>query len=485
MMRALLGQGAVYAGATILARGASVALLIVLPLFLSPTEYGVLSLILAISALVVSNAPMEVTQGLVRYFPTASDRAKRAYASAALYFSLLCFLLFSLVALTLSGPLNAVLFGSPRYEPAFRLGVILIALNGVYYFVQNQFRWEMRPWDYAAVSLVFSTLTFGLAWAFAARSPQALVGVLAGQIAAVTLAVLIGFWKLRRSFEPSFAVAKLAQMLRFSLPLVPAGLAMFISTYAGRFVLSEHATLADVGHFTFASQIASLVMLAIVGFQGAITPLIMKHHEEPATAAGLGRLVEVVSSLGLCLCLAFGLFAPEFIAYVGDPDYAASAPLVIILAPALFSSQLYFFLPGFLIAKKTTRQMWVAIAGAVVAIAANLVLTPRFGATGAAWATLLASLLFIGAWFAASQPLYRVPLRWGRLIALYAAALAVGIWTVRADLGGVMQTVLIKMAILAATFFVAAALQLVPVRDAIAVIRAARPATPSGSGEGG
>ena len=45
------------------------------------------------------------------------------------------------------------LFGDEAYARAVRAGGCAIALNGVLYLLQNQFRWELRPRAYAVVGV--------------------------------------------------------------------------------------------------------------------------------------------------------------------------------------------------------------------------------------------------------------------------------------------------------------------------------------------
>ena len=85
---------------------------------------------------------------------------------------------------------------------------------------------------------------------------------------------------------------QLRAMLRFSAPLVPAGLAVFISLYINRFALNHFGSLEDVGHFGIGSRIAGLVALLILGIQAALTPLVYQHYREPQTPGQIARLFD-------------------------------------------------------------------------------------------------------------------------------------------------------------------------------------------------
>ena len=65
---------------------------------------------------------------------------------------------------------------------------------------------------------------------------------------------------------------------------------------------------------------------------------------------------------------------------------------------------------------KATRYYPVATgAAAITSIVANLLLVPRFGSLGAAWANAAAYGVMASTAFVLSQRVYPIPLEWGRL----------------------------------------------------------------------
>jgi O-antigen/teichoic acid export membrane protein len=425
MIRRLVGHTAAYTFANLVSRGTAVVWLIVLPSFLSVADYGALGLIVTTAALVNLLVPLEITQALARYYPTAEPHDKPAYVATAWTFTLLMLAVAAGVALAESGPLCRLLLGDLTYLTAFRTAVGLFVLNTIFYFIQSQFRWDFRSRDYTVVTLLFAVFTLVLSIGFAATFADPLTGVLAGQVVGLAVGVAAGTVGLRATLGFGIEAAKLRTMLRFSLPLVPASLAIFLSTYASRFILQDLLELSDVGLFTWASQIASLPALLLLGVQAALTPLVMKHHAEPDTRMVIARAFEAVIAVELCLCLGAGLFTPDLIRLLGYGAYAGAGPLVMVLAPALLLLQLYVFAPGFAVCERTELQLMVSVLGAVAAVSFNYLLVGAFGLIGAAFATLGSSAVFIGAWFIASHRLYPTPVRWVRLALFALAAIAV------------------------------------------------------------
>lgn len=421
MMKELLGHSLIYTVSAVFTRGAQMALLLLLPLLLTPTDYGAFALIVTVGLLAQTVVPLEISQALARFYPAAEPRDKALYASTALWFTVMAVCLVAALALLLAGPLARLFLEHARYSSAIRYGTLFVALNTIFYFLQNQFRWQFDVRGYAIISIVFALSTFAGATSFAILYKVPVDGVLIGMGGGALIATAAGFVRLRRSFHASIDSLKLKEMLRFSLPIVPANAALFASVYGSRLILNAEASLGDVGLFTYASQIAAVASLVVLGINAALTPIIMAHYKEPQMPAMLARLFELFVAVALLISLGLGLFAREFIRFFGDPAYAPSAPLVMILAPAVLISQSYIFAPGFAIRKKTTLQLWVSLASGAFSIAANFALIPLLGIAGAAWATLVAAIAFAVGWFMLSQRLYPVPFKSARIMA--AAAL--------------------------------------------------------------
>ncbi len=428
MIGALWRDGAVYAAGAILSRGIA---LLMLPLYtrvLVPADYGALDLIVTCGVLVNLVVPLETSQALARFWNERADAAaRRRLAGTAWTFTLVGYALFAVIGLLAAEPIARALLGHARYTDALRAGIAFIAVNGLFYLLQNQFRWELRPRAYAAISVLYALLTLALVAGFALGLRAGLQGVLWAQFTAAALCTLLSLWLLRGTLGWRIDRAELAAMLRFSLPLVPAGIAVFASFYINRLMLNALATLEDVGQFGIASRLAGMVTLALVGIQGALTPLIYAHRHEPETPVRLARLLEGFTALALFACLGLGLFGRELIALFATPAYAQAAPLLMWLAPAALLAQMYIFAPGIAIAKKTHWQLLITLASAVVGAGLSALLIPHFGPAGAAWATLAAAVLFFGAWLAASQRLYPLPLRGAALAAATALFAAVAV----------------------------------------------------------
>ena len=426
MIERLLRDGAVYALAAIVSRGVSFLLVPIYTRVLDPAQYGALELILTAGLLVTLVVALEVGQGMAREWAEQSDPTqRRVLASTALTFTLLAHAAFLALALAASAPLTQALLGSPAFTAEVRAGLVFIAINAVFLQLQNQFRWDLRARSYAAISVLYGVLT--LAFGAALGHAFGLKGVLWGQALAAALSCVVGLMLLRGQVAFTLDSRHLLRMLHFSLPLVPSGVAIFASFYVNRLILSAFATLPEVGILGVGQRVAGVATLLIVGLQGALTPLVYRHHHEPGVPAQLARIFEGFVALALLTCLVLSVFARDLIGWLAAPGFGAAASLLPWLVPAALLSQMYIFAPGIAIARKTTWQLLLTSFSAVIAVGLNLLLIPSWGATGAAVASCAAAALFLACWVAASQRVYPLPLRW-RSLAMVVPAYIGSLW---------------------------------------------------------
>lgn len=430
MIEKLARDGVVYALAAIASRGVTLLLLPVYTRLLDPVRYGALDLILTLGLLVNLVVALEVGQGLAREWAEHSDAAqRRRLASTAFTFTVLTHATFLFLALIASAPLSKALLGSLTFEAELRAGLVFVSVNAVFLQLQSQFRWDLRARRYAATSILYGVLTLVLGAGLGHF--HGLQGILWGQAAAAALSVSVSWVLLRGQIQFVLDARQLERMLRYSLPLVPSGVAIFASFYVNRWILSAFASLTEVGIFGVGQRVAGLTSLLIVGLQGALMPLIYRHHHEPRVPAQLARIFEGFVAVAMLSCLLLSVFARELVGWIATPEFAASAALLPWLAPAALMSQMYIFAPGIAIARKTLWQLGLTSLSAVLAIGLNLLMIPLWGAWGAALASWVVAALFLALWVAASQRTYPLPVRWralGLVLPAYIGLVCLGLW---------------------------------------------------------
>jgi O-antigen/teichoic acid export membrane protein len=423
MLRAFIKDSAIYAIPAFISRGLALFLIPLYTRVLSPADFGSLDLLLVFAAIINLTIALEVSQGVARFYASEPDPVRKvAYASSAFWFTLVCYSALALLMLFLSPHLADLIMGQPGLERAFQLGIAYIWVNGIFYLVQNQFRWELRSKHYAIVSLLMAFVTAAVSVWLAYFLNLGLLGLLSGMVAGCLTATALGLWWLRKSFRFCFEIKRLKEMLAFSTPLVFSGIAVWVSLYVDRMMINHLLSIEDVGLYGIGHRLASIAGLVMVGFQGALTPLVYAHYQNPDTPRQLERIFRLFLSFALLVFLALTLFAVDILVLMTTPAFYGGAVVVIFLVPAILLGNMYIFSPGITIAKKMHLIVWINVGGGLFNVSLNYLLIPRMGIMGAGMATMLSYLVIFSAYTVIGQRFYSIPHNWLKISVAVALA---------------------------------------------------------------
>lgn len=445
----LLKGSVTYGAVTIFSRVAAVLLIPVLTRLLLPLEYGVLNMVLTVVSLANFVATAEVVQAVTLYFNDTKRPDRDLYPATALKFSLLMYLIILLLAAVSGNFFLEITNQKEISKTVLVFGVMLLAGNGLYAFLQNQFRLEFKTKQYAFLTIGYVLLTSLGAVAGALVFKNRAEGVIFGQAAGALLVDAAGIFTLRRLLYAGISKQRLKEMLKLSLPLVPASFLLLGGQQAAKFVLSSYSTLDNVGIYGLAYQIAGFSALAVLGVQTAITPAVLVNHQQSETPKLLGQLFERYAVVALLFCAFLSVFANELVTVFSTSGYKSAAKLVPPLAFAVALSNLYIFFPGKIIRGKSASQLIASIVSFAVAAGTGFLLVKADGVRGAALSTLFAAAAFFFTWCYISQRLYHLPVNWLKLlkVTLFTVLLCVcGIIFIPAEVS--IKLILIKTAVL-------------------------------------
>lgn len=424
MLRFFLKDAAIYTVPAVISRGLSLFLVPLYTQVLTPADFGSLDLLMVFGNIINLTIALEVSQGVARFYGTEPDPDRKIdYISSAFWFTLVCYCFFGATALFFTHSLANKIMGQEGLETPFQIGIINICISGIFYLLQNQFRWELRSTAYAIVSLFMSLVTASLSVWLVYGLDWGLQGVLIGSLTGTLAGSGLGLFLLRTSVRFRFNRLRLREMLAFSAPLVFSGVAVWISLYVDRIMINRLLSVDDVGVYGIGYRLSSIAGLVMTGFQSALTPLIYAHYRDIETPHQLARIFRIFVFITLISFLFLTLFAADLLHLLATKPFYAAAAIIVYLVPAIFLSNMYIFSPGITISKKTHYLIWINSCGALLNIILNYFLIPPLGISGAAIATLLGYLSVFLVHMMLSQRLYYVPHQWKPLlIAVIAAA---------------------------------------------------------------
>ena len=429
-------HGTTYAVSGILSQGIVFLLFPFLAHVFSPRDFGIIDLIAVVTTLVNLTIALEISQGLGRHLADArAIEERRAYASTAFVFTVAVYTTGLLISLAFVGPLTSLVLGEDVDPTIMAVGVCAMWCSGMLTLTQSVLRWQLRPVAYGAVAVATAAVAASTTVVLVFWFDSGVIGAVAGQLAGFGAGAALAYLLSRDLLRMRFDVDKFRGMLAFSLPLVPASIGVFLNGYADRIAIRSQATLHDVGLYGVGYRLSLVVSLTLLGFQGALLPLVLAHHERDETRLDLARIFRIFVAIACAVFLCVSLFADELLRVLTSPAFYSATVVVPFLIAGSFLAGMYIFAPGPSIARQTRPYLIVALASGVTNAVLAFALVGPLGIRGPAIGFLLASAGSFIALMAVSQRFYPVPHAW-RELALAAAAAAAFVLVGRSFLAG-------------------------------------------------
>jgi O-antigen/teichoic acid export membrane protein len=468
----------VYGAGDLLLRATAFITLPIYTRILTPTDFGAWALLTSAVSLVAALLILGGDSAYARYFFEAKTLEERRVLTST-WFAFLA--LWSVAIVVVAVPFGPALSRSMLDTDKWSLVVVLMLLTAPVALTNTMLaqalRNEFRPKLFTVLNVLSAAATVILSIVFAAGFGWGLTGLAAGGLAGAAVLVPARIWSARHLLRPVFSRPLLARLLRFGIPLVPATIAWWIFDLSDRIVLGKLSTLDQVGLYSVANGVTSVLAVFVGSLGQAWSPhAIRLYEEQPAETPRLyGQMLTYILVAFGVLAVGVTTFAHELLSVIAAPQFEGAARAVGPLALAFVAyASIQVTAMGISLKKKTGYLALFAWLAALLNLGLNLALVPRFGMIASAWATFASYACLTIGYFFVSQRLWRVSVE--RRKALIALAVTAG-FTVAAPLLphlGLAASVSVKLAYVAACFALLVLLEVVDKRELAAAGAAIR-----------
>jgi len=430
-LKRLTTDSAVYGLGQAVGRAVQLLLVPVLTRLLVPAEFGVAELVTGYLATAILVLVLGMDASLARFFYQEPDReARRRMVSSSLAFRLAASGAAALLLATCAAPLAASLLHGAVYAKYVRIGAATLPCTLLVMFCNDVLRVTFQPLKYITLNVVQTVLVTALSIVLVGHFHLSTAGVLYGRLAGDAIAALVGLVLIRHALglRPSAGVLK--RMLAYGAPTVPAAVAFAVIAGVDRFALQRTRSIEEVATYSVALRFYSVMTFAASAFHLAYGPFAYARASEPEAPRLFARVLVGYVALAAFGAMFVGLFAPEVLRLLVTRAYrpeAASLPALLLAFAAVALGAYTVVSIGIGLALKTPLLAVGAWAGALAGVAAQVWLTPRLGAAGAAIATLVAYSGVALATYVLAQRVHPMPYRAARAAALFALALALAL----------------------------------------------------------
>ncbi|GGN23744.1 flippase [Halarchaeum nitratireducens] len=369
---------------------------------LGHVDYGAVSLGITTAAVTSTLVILGLHSGIGRYLPRYESRAdRRSVLVSAFRVAFPLSLLVGAALFVLAPFLATRVFDDPSLTFIFRIFAVAIPFGAVMKLALGSVQGMQESLPKVVVQNVTFPVVRFLGIVVALLFGLGAIGVSYAYLASYAAAALVGLVYLSRR-TPLFdrtvsTVSRERELLSFSLPLVASGAMTIVISDIDFYMLGAFGGTGAVGVYNVAYPLAQLLMTAMTAFGFVFMPILSEldasgEHDQMKRLYQLATRWVVLATLPLFLLLF--LFPEQAIRYTFGAEYVSGAAALSVLAAGFFIHTTFGLNKGTLTSLGHTRLIMLDdIAAAVLNVLLNLVLIPKYGLLGAAYATTASYLL--------------------------------------------------------------------------------------------
>jgi O-antigen/teichoic acid export membrane protein len=435
----LTRHSAIYGIGGLTSRFLAVLMLPLYTSYVSAADYGRIELLMSLMAVLVVVIRGGANFGFIRFYFLDKDPDYRRRLVRTVFWTQMAYSTLTMVACVAFAPQIARVLGiRAAHTPGLHgsgaslviATAVLLWANVNYAQMTNLFRAEKRSVAFSIATLANIAITVSLTVIFVVVDNEGPIGIIVGNLSGTLIVwgILLAYRSEQLGLQWDGKL--LRSMNKFGVPLMGAALAMWVTNFGDRLMLSKllHGPfrLTELGQYSLATKIASAMVLLFTAFQIAWPAFAYSIEDDGEAKRAYSFVLTYLLLIASWVALALSLFAPWLVRWLGrQPGYWPAERAI----PALAFSSVCF--AGFIVVTvgagrtKRTGFNWVAAtAAAALNFGLNLWLIPTHGMLGAAYATLAAFVLLWAIRTVSAQKIYPVAYQWRRVAIVVLTAVA-------------------------------------------------------------
>ena len=397
--------------------------LILTPIYahkLSPSDFGLLALLLVLYGLMKQVFDLGLMNSVGRFFfDHKDDPTGRGLGEMRVTGLVFLAGWGALLTAALCVPAEAwsrLLTGDADHANLVRIVAVTLYAEALAIVPLTLIRMQERSVLFVAISVARFICTLVLSIVFVAGLDWGVRGALLGNAipAVAVLLLLIPEYLVALGNRPSREM--LGRMLAFGLPFFPVLLAGWLIEASDRYLLDLFRDREEVGWYALAYRISAVMQIAVAAFSMGWAPLRYKIIERKDAPELYARLATYFVLAGSLMVVALAVFARDLVALVAPPSYEPAAEVIPLLALAYVMGGLYILMTtGMGVVKKTVPLAWIAGAGAASEYWAEPRAYPGLGNACGRRDDRCGQCGAVGGTWFYSERVYPVPYDWRRI----------------------------------------------------------------------
>ena len=411
----LLKNTIIYSLGRILPQAVNFILLPIYSEYLSPSQYGIIESMIVFSTIltIIFSFATERSMFRIYYDYKKKDDKKKFIGNTTILIAISATFFLGLIFL-LHKPISKI-YSEVPFNPYFIYAILTAYATTFAYIPQTLFQVKEKAFAFFIISIIAFLLEILLTIYFVIIIKEEALGLLKAKLIANVLMLPLYLYIIKQesSFQLDRAIIK--NIFLFSLPMMPILLTSWVMNMSNRVFIENYFTLREVGIFSMASKLSSVATILLGALFTAYNPMFYRLADDENQFIAKNKIQELNKLLiGAIFMVSFVvvLFSKEVV-FILNSRYQEA----VLYIPILVLANAINYLAGIYSLmiyqnKKSGIIMYIYIIGAIFSVIFNYVLVPQFGALGASWVNVIASLVILLLSIYYAKKNYYIPLQY-------------------------------------------------------------------------
>lgn len=398
-LKKLANHSSRYLSLRILSIAISMATFPIMTRLFSVSEYGIFALANTTIAIILAFSKFGFSTAFARDYPAYQHNKPNILYSTSFWLQL------ESASIITAGYLMVIFllrnyFGELNTKIYLIIGPILV-LRALQSLLFGFYRAEENIRSYNRISLVFKVAVSFFGIVCVMLSQEKIVGFFVGTLIVESAISIYLVYKRKNSFLFSDISWDLGvKLFKYGIPLIVFELSSLLLSMADRYQIQYYLGAEPLGIYSASYNLASYIQESITGpLWMAIFPIytkIWQHEGSERTRVFLSTCLKYYFAIAIPAIFGIAVIGKDILLFFASKKYASASDILPwVLAGQLIHGMYHIVSAGIYLNQKTKHVAISTALCALLNLALNVVLIPKFGIVGAAYSTFIAYIILI------------------------------------------------------------------------------------------
>jgi O-antigen/teichoic acid export membrane protein len=427
-IKALSKETLIYGTNTIIGRFLNFLFVPLYTNIFAPGEFGIVANIYAYIAILNVFFTIGLESGYFRFASTLEKGSNKENFTHPFLGIFINSLLLSSILFVFAGNLNSLFLVDESRVYLIRYTAVILFFDAISIVPFAYLRLQHKAVLFVTLKILNIVINVTLNFVLILVLKWGIESVLISNIIASVITFITVLPIIYKNFSISFNKDLAKELLKFSLPYIPAGISSNLVQVINRPMLYAITGNANsVGIFQANYKLGIFMMLFVSMFEFAWRPFFMQNFQMPDAKKLFSKIMTIFVIVGSFIFIILTLFIEDIVkiplfgrgTLVGKAYWSGLAIVPIILFSYLLYGMYINLMAGIYIEKKTKYLPIITGGAALTSILFNLILIPPLGIQGAALSSLLSYMAMLIGIFIVSQKYYPINYEYAKIVTVF------------------------------------------------------------------